>query len=87
MEFYRCMNHPEETAIAQCTRCGKPVCEHCYDSETGRCSSRCGEMGYNSAISDQPKNAFLRVVVSLLAILGGLLVLLLAICGAMIFTY
>lgn len=87
MEVYRCMNHPEETAVAQCRRCGKPVCEQCYDLETGRCRYRCGEMSHGSSMPVQPKSTLWTVVVSLLAILGGLALLLITICGAMLFSY
>lgn len=86
MAVYRCMNHPDERSVSQCSRCGKPVCERCYDPETGHCRTRCGEMGYNSSGSEQPKNLFWTFVVSILAILGGLTLLLMAICGAMIFS-
>ena len=33
MEVYRRMNHPEREAVAQCTRCGKPVCQECHNPE------------------------------------------------------
>ena len=54
MEVYRCMNHPERAAAAQCTRCGKPVCDECHNPETGRCRYRCGEMPPLPACPDDP---------------------------------
>ncbi|WP_082423079.1 hypothetical protein [Paenibacillus dakarensis] len=89
MDFYRCMNHPMEASVAQCSRCGKPVCQQCYDPETGRCRHRCGEMVHHHApnMTEQPKSTFWTFVVTLLAILGGFAVLLLTICGAMLFSY
>lgn len=87
MEVYRCMNHPEREAVAQCTRCGKPVCEECHDPETGRCRYRCGEMNPTPGAPRQPRNVWVTVIVSILAILGGLALLLLTICGAILFSY
>lgn len=87
MEGYRCMNHPEEMSIAQCTRCGKPVCASCYDQESGRCQHSCGHMNYGTSRPGQPKSALWTIVVSLLAIFGGLALLLITICGAMLFSY
>jgi len=87
MEGYRCMNHPETMAVAQCTRCGKPVCDECYNPETGRCRIRCGEMTAPGSAGVPPhRNVVMNVIVSILAILGGLLVLLLAICGTILFS-
>lgn len=87
MEGYRCMNHPNEISVAQCTRCGKPLCVSCYDPELGRCQHSCGVVPYGPSGPKQPKSAFWTIVVSLLAILGGLALLLITICGAMIFSY
>ncbi|EHB62794.1 B-box zinc finger protein [Paenibacillus sp. FSL M8-0142] len=87
MDVYRCMNHPEAPAIGQCRRCGKPICKDCYNLDNGCCRYRCGEIGYAPHTPPRPKSAFWSVIVSLLAILGGLAVLLLAICGAMLFSY
>ncbi|MBT2765354.1 B-box zinc finger protein [Paenibacillus sp. ISL-20] len=87
MEVYRCMNHPERSAVAQCTRCGKPVCEECHNPETGRCRYRCGEMNTGPGAPRQPRNVWVTVIVSILAILGGLALLLLTICGAILFSY
>jgi hypothetical protein len=87
MEVYRCMNHPEREAVAQCTRCGKPVCEECHNPETGRCRYRCGEMNSAPGMPGRPRNVWVTVIVSILAILGGLALLLLTICGAILFSY
>jgi hypothetical protein len=87
MEVYRCMNHPEREAVAQCTRCGKPVCEECHNPETGRCRYRCGEMNSAPSMPGRPRNVWVTVIVSILAILGGLALLLLTICGAILFSY
>ncbi len=87
MEVYRCMNHPERSAVAQCTRCGKPVCDECHNPETGRCRYRCGEMNTGPGAPRQPRNVWVTVIVSILAILGGLALLLLTICGAILFSY
>lgn len=87
MESYRCMNHSDEPAVAQCRHCGKPVCEQCYEPETGRCRYRCGEICYGSSMPVQQRSTLWTVVVSLLAILGGLALLLITICGAMLFSY
>lgn len=87
MEFYRCMNHPEREAVAQCTRCGKPVCEECHNPETGRCRYRCGEMNSASGMPGRQRNVWVTVIISILAILGGLALLLLTICGAILFSY
>lgn len=87
MEFYRCMNHPEREAVAQCTRCGKPVCQECHNPETGRCRYRCGEMNPASGMPGRQRNVWVTVIISILAILGGLALLLLTICGAILFSY
>ncbi|WP_237566311.1 hypothetical protein [Paenibacillus sp. EZ-K15] len=81
------MNHPERSAVAQCTRCGKPVCDECHNPETGRCRYRCGEMNTGPGAPRQPRNVWVTVIVSILAILGGLALLLLTICGAILFSY
>ncbi|GIO98486.1 hypothetical protein J14TS5_35720 [Paenibacillus lautus] len=81
------MNHPERSAVAQCTRCGKPVCDECHNPETGHCRYRCGEMNTGPGAPRQPRNVWVTVIVSILAILGGLALLLLTICGAILFSY
>ncbi|MWV42791.1 hypothetical protein GRF59_04050 [Paenibacillus sp. HJL G12] len=87
MEDFRCMNHSQEPAVAQCRRCGKPVCEHCYDPETGCCRDRCGVMNNGSSMPYKQRSTAWTIVVSLLAIVGGLALLLITICGALIFSY
>ncbi|QWU16100.1 hypothetical protein SAMN04487895_102352 [Paenibacillus sophorae] len=84
MAGFRCMNHPDRQAVHQCARCGKPLCEECYDSDLGRCRENCAE----PLVKPQPKgrSAAFRAIVAILAIIGALTVLLAAICGAYIFS-
>ncbi|GAB6928957.1 hypothetical protein JCM10914A_29400 [Paenibacillus sp. JCM 10914] len=81
---YQCMNHPGRPSVAQCTRCGKPICEECSNQETGRCRYRCGE--FDSALSGakRPRSIWWSIIVSILAVTGGLLLLFLAICGTLL---
>ncbi len=87
MEGYRCMNHSQEPAVAQCSRCGKPVCEYCYDPQTRCCRDHCGVMNHATSMPEKKRSTAWTIVVSLLAIIGGLALLLITICGAMIFSY
>lgn len=83
MAAFRCMNHPEREAVHQCARCGKPLCEECYNPDFGRCRENCAD----SLVKPEPKgrSAVFRVIVAILAVIGALVVLLVTICGAYIF--
>lgn len=85
MEAFRCMNHPQRAAVGQCVRCGKPVCEECFDAEKKVCRYRCGETLYKPA--PETKSTFIKLAVGILAVLGGIGLLAIAICGAMIYSY
>ena len=87
MEVYRRMNHPEREAVAQCTRRGKPVCQECHNPETGRCRYRRGEMNSAPGMPGRQRNVWVTVIISILAILGGLALPPLTICGAILFSY
>ena len=87
MAEFICMNHPHKQAVAQCRRCGKPVCEECYDPATGYCHDGCTQNGAASSAHMSKKYIFLQVIVAILAIIGGLAVLLITICGALLLSY
>ncbi|MDN4618349.1 hypothetical protein QCD85_09595 [Paenibacillus sp. PsM32] len=90
MEEFHCMNHPDRAAVHQCTRCGKPLCDECYNPEMQTCRAYCNNPATASTLEPQqpqPKNTFWQIVVALLAIVGALALLLAAICGAMIYSY
>lgn len=103
MSKLHCAYHPDREAHHQCIRCGRMLCDECYDSETGSCKfadcaayhtgsdpdSRYSER--RESRSDHPaqqsfsSNPGCQIVISILAIVGGLFLLFLAICGGMIF--
>lgn len=87
MAEFLCMNHPDKQAVAQCRRCGKPICEDCYDPGTGYCRDECINNGAASSVHEPKKNILLQVIVAILAIIGGLAVLLITICGAFLLSY
>lgn len=87
MEEFHCINHPDRKAVHQCTRCGKPLCDECYNPETQTCLQYCNTLSTQSQIDPRPKNTVWQVIVALLAIVGALALLLAAICGAMIYSY
>lgn len=87
MEEFHCMNHPDRTAVHQCSRCGKPLCDECYNPEMQTCRMYCNNLSTTTTTAPQPKNTFWQIVVALLAIVGALALLLAAICGAMIYSY
>ena len=87
MAEFLCMNHPDQQAVAQCRRCGKPICENCYDPATGYCRDQCINNGAVSSVHEPKKNILLQVIVAILAIIGGLAVLLITICGAFLLSY
>ncbi|WP_211748457.1 hypothetical protein [Paenibacillus sp. Marseille-Q4541] len=82
------MNHPHKQAVAQCRRCGKPLCEECYDPATGYCLHHCTPNGISSTEEQKgKKSVLLQVLIAILAIIGGLTVLLISICGALLLSY
>lgn len=87
MEEFHCMNHPDRAAVHQCSRCGKPLCDECYNPEIQTCRKHCNSLSTAPTLEPQPKNTFWPIVVALLAIVGALALLLAAICGAMIYSY
>ncbi|MEW4369681.1 hypothetical protein [Paenibacillus kandeliae] len=98
MNQFHCMNHPDRDALHQCSQCGKPLCEECYDSTTGGCRNndhaavhpapfRPPMPQHSLPSASSGSRVFWQIVVALLAVLGGIALLLLAICGAMIFSY
>lgn len=87
MEEFHCINHPDRQAVHQCTRCGKPLCDECYNPETQTCGQYCNTLSTKPTLDPRPKNTFWQVIVALLAIVGALALLLAAICGAMIYSY
>ncbi|NGZ74549.1 hypothetical protein [Saccharibacillus alkalitolerans] len=97
-----CAYHPEREARHQCTRCGRMICDECYDPESKTCrfadchikdsagaGGRAEERGTQHRNrpnqGDWSANTGCRIVVAIFAIIGGLFLLLLAICGGMIF--
>lgn len=87
MAEFLCMNHPDKQAVAQCRRCGKPVCQDCYDPSTGYCRDQCTKNEAVSSVHTSKKNVVLQVIVAILAIIGGLAILLITICGALLLSY
>ncbi|WP_322906118.1 hypothetical protein [Paenibacillus campi] len=99
MEMFRCVNHPDRAALHQCIQCGKTLCAECYDPAVGGC--RDGNHAItpqaNRALQplqpppppprDRPGEIAWKIIVSILAVIGGATLLFLAICGAMIFSY
>ncbi len=96
-----CAYHPEREADHQCRRCGRMLCDECYDSEAGGCKfADCAGAGmrngsdprYGDGRERRPErpsgpssNPGCQIAISILAIIGGLFLLLLAICGGMLF--
>ncbi|WP_411350033.1 hypothetical protein [Paenibacillus sp. WLX2291] len=99
MNEFHCMNHPDRDALHQCSQCGKPLCAECYDANTDGCRNNDHAAVHSAAPTHPPtlqrsqapatsrRQVVWQIVVALLAVLGGLTLLLLAICGAMIFSY
>ncbi|GEM_PF-1505710 len=100
MTEQNCAYHPEREARHQCLRCGRMLCEECYNPELRVCKyndCRPSEASYFSPDqrhTDRPPNSRgggsgmntgCRIVVAILAIIGGIFLLLLAICGGMLF--
>lgn len=97
MSHFRCMNHPDREAVYQCRQCGKVLCQECYDPALEGCrEGRHALMPQvntaNQPIQPPPQSRdssgmiVWKIVISLLAVTGGVTVLFLAICGAMIFS-
>lgn len=95
-----CDYHPDRDARHQCLRCGRMLCDECYDPERRVCkyeNCRPNEASYRAnegRREDRPPNprggqsgmnTGCRIVVAILAIIGGIFLLLLAICGGMLF--
>lgn len=95
-----CAYHPDREAHHQCLRCGRMLCDECYDPERRVCRfNDCGpsEAAYRAneeRREDRPPNprggqsgmnTGCRIVVAIFAIIGGIFLLLLAICGGMLF--
>ncbi len=99
METFHCVNHPDRAAAYQCRQCGKALCEECYDPATAGCRDGMHAVtprANNSFQTIQPPPPpkqdsggmiAWKIIVSILAVIGGATVLFLAICGAMIFSY
>ncbi|ANF97133.1 hypothetical protein [Paenibacillus bovis] len=93
MANFYCKNHKERIATHQCSRCSKPLCEECYNPQMDACQVNCdADIPVNPRFQrpnpdgPQPRkfNWFLQVIVPILAAIGGLTLLLLAMCGAML---
>ncbi len=97
MTEQNCAYHPDREAHHQCLRCGRMLCDECYVPELRVCKYKdCKplETSHEDRRTDRPPNfrqgqsgmnTGCRIVVAILAILGGLFLLLLAICGGMLF--
>jgi len=92
MANFYCKNHKDRIAVHQCSRCSKALCEECYSPELDACRVNCDadipiipRFQPPDPDRERPKfNWFLQVIVPLLAAIGGLVLLLAAICGAML---
>ena len=104
MQDLRCAYHQDRPARHQCSRCGRVLCDECYDPQLKVCKyGACAEEGshaeprfaeqdrrnsrdpYNGNRRGNAMNNGCRIVLSILAVIGGLFLLLVAICGGMIF--
>ncbi len=84
-----CKHHAGTAAVRQCRHCGAFLCESCYDAERGGChaGSGCTAVPYAPKEGYIPgKNMWIKTLVSILAIIGAITVLLLALCAGIIFT-
>jgi len=82
-----CKHHAGTAAFRPCRRCGAPLCESCYDAGTDGCRVDCASARPAPSEGYIPgRNMWVKTLVSILAIIGAVTVLLLALCAGIIFT-
>ncbi|TLS54060.1 hypothetical protein FE782_01550 [Paenibacillus antri] len=80
-----CKRHPGVAAAHACRQCGTPLCEGCFDPATGACRDGCKRTGTAGGMIPG-RNVWVKTLVSILAIIGAITVLLLALCAGILFT-
>lgn len=83
----RCKNHPEEVAARRCRHCTALLCEACYDPVPDGCREDCRPTIPKRGGAAPGNRTWLKVVVSILAILGAVTLLLATICAGMLVFY
>ncbi|WP_309119970.1 hypothetical protein [Paenibacillus sp.] len=83
-----CKRHPGAAATQTCRQCGAPLCESCFDPGTSSCRDGCEHTPPSSVGGHliPGRNVWVKTLVSILAIIGAITVLLLALCAGILFT-